>query len=94
MAAMLGTDDEMYADASSPDAQPLFHALISIAPVSDFRYYDTIWTERYMGTPQENDAVELAWEDDWRLCAVAFTYTYQGVFPIGVRLGGFGLGVG
>jgi len=27
---------------------------ISVAPVTDWRLYDTIYTERYMGTPQEN----------------------------------------
>lgn len=27
---------------------------VSVAPVSNFRFYDTIWTERYMGLPQEN----------------------------------------
>jgi len=32
----------------------LFKAGISVAPVSDWRYYDTIYTERYMWTPQEN----------------------------------------
>lgn len=31
-----------------------FKAGVSVAPVSDFRFYDTIWTERYMGLPQEN----------------------------------------
>jgi dipeptidyl-peptidase-4 len=32
----------------------LFKAGISVAPVADMRYYDTIYTERYMWTPQEN----------------------------------------
>ena len=27
---------------------------MSVAPVSDQRYYDTIYQERYMGLPQEN----------------------------------------
>ncbi|MCH7664119.1 MAG: S9 family peptidase, partial [Chloroflexi bacterium] len=31
-----------------------FKTGISVAPVSDFHLYDTIWTERYMGLPQEN----------------------------------------
>jgi len=29
---------------------------ISVAPVTDFRNYDTIWTERYMGLLLENEA--------------------------------------
>jgi dipeptidyl-peptidase-4 len=32
----------------------LFKAGISVAPVSDWKLYDTIYTERYMHTPQEN----------------------------------------
>jgi dipeptidyl-peptidase-4 len=32
----------------------LFKAGIAVAPVSDWRYYDTIYTERFMWTPQEN----------------------------------------
>jgi dipeptidyl-peptidase-4 len=31
-----------------------FKAGIAGAAVSDFRFYDTIWTERYMDTPQQN----------------------------------------
>jgi len=31
-----------------------FSTGVAVAPVSDFRLYDTIWTERYMGLPQEN----------------------------------------
>ena len=33
---------------------PHFKTGIAVAPVSDFRFYDTIWTERYMGLPDEN----------------------------------------
>jgi dipeptidyl aminopeptidase len=29
---------------------------IAVAPVTDWRYYDTIYTERYMGTLEENEA--------------------------------------
>jgi dipeptidyl-peptidase-4 len=34
----------------------LFKAAMSVAPVADFRLYDTIYTERFMWTPQENAA--------------------------------------
>jgi dipeptidyl-peptidase-4 len=29
---------------------------IAVAPVTNWRFYDTIYTERYMRTPQENPA--------------------------------------
>lgn len=32
----------------------VFKAAIAVAPVSDWHFYDTIYTERYMGTPQDN----------------------------------------
>ncbi len=32
----------------------VFSAAIAVAPVTSWRYYDTIYTERYMRTPQEN----------------------------------------
>ncbi len=32
----------------------VFAAAIAVAPVTSWRYYDTIYTERYMRTPQEN----------------------------------------
>ena len=36
------------------NASDVFKAGVSIAPVSDWRLYDTAYTERYMGRPQDN----------------------------------------
>jgi dipeptidyl-peptidase-4 len=36
------------------NAADIFKAGIAVAPVSDWRLYDTIYTERYMGRPQDN----------------------------------------
>ena len=33
---------------------PIFRTAISVAPVSDWRFYDSIYTERFMWTPQDN----------------------------------------
>lgn len=41
-----------YAMFNSPD---VFKAGIAVAPVTDWRLYDTIYTERYMGRPQDNE---------------------------------------
>ncbi len=35
---------------------PHFKVGIAVAPVTDFRWYDTIWTERYMGLLSGNEA--------------------------------------
>ena len=32
----------------------LYHTGVSVAPVPDMRYYDSIYQERYMGTPAKN----------------------------------------
>ena len=32
----------------------VFKSAIAVAPVSNWRFYDNIYTERYMRTPQEN----------------------------------------
>ena len=32
----------------------VFNLAIAVAPVTSWRFYDTIYTERYMTTPQEN----------------------------------------
>lgn len=32
-----------------------YAAAVAIAPVTDWRYYDTVYTERYMLTPQQNE---------------------------------------
>ncbi len=40
----------------SGDGPTTFNAGIAVAPVTDWRFYDTIYTERYMSTPQNNEA--------------------------------------
>lgn len=37
-------------------ANDVFKMAIAVAPVTSWRFYDTIYTERYMTTPQENPA--------------------------------------
>ncbi len=36
------------------DASAVFKAGVAVAPVVDWRYYNTVYTERYMRTPNEN----------------------------------------
>jgi dipeptidyl-peptidase-4 len=38
------------------NAADVFKAGVAVAPVSDWRLYDTTYTERYMGKPQDNAA--------------------------------------
>lgn len=37
-------------------SQGVFRSGVAIAPVTDYRYYDSVYTERYMRTPQQNEA--------------------------------------
>ena len=39
---------------SMSEGRPVFAAGVAIAPPTNWRFYDTIYTERYMRTPQEN----------------------------------------
>ncbi len=36
------------------EGRPVFCCGVAVAPVTDWRYYDSAYTERYMRTPQEN----------------------------------------
>ena len=39
---------------SMSEGRPVFCCGVAVAPPTNFRYYDTIYTERFMRTPQEN----------------------------------------
>jgi dipeptidyl-peptidase-4 len=54
--------------------QGTFAAAVSGAPVTDWRLYDTFYTERYMQTPQEN-------EDGYEASSV-FPYLSNATFPL------------
>lgn len=38
----------------SLDAEKVFKVKMSVAPVTDWRLYDSVYTERYMGLPSQN----------------------------------------
>lgn len=41
---------------SMSEGRPVFKAGVAVAPPTNWKYYDTIYTERFMRTPQENAA--------------------------------------
>jgi dipeptidyl-peptidase 4 len=54
---VFGTSYGGYVSAMALLRHPdLFHAGAAMSPVTDWKHYDTIYTERYMWTPQENEA--------------------------------------
>lgn len=46
-----GGANTLYCVLNSPGT---WHAAVAGAPVTDWHYYDTIWTERYLDRPQDN----------------------------------------
>ncbi|MGD9488215.1 MAG: S9 family peptidase [Calditrichaceae bacterium] len=57
---------------SMTKASDYFKAGVAVAPVSDFRLYDTIYTERYLGLPSMNEA---GYDSS---SALSFTDRYKG----------------
>jgi len=54
---IFGTSYGGYASALALFRYPdVFHAAVAMSPVTHWKHYDTIYTERYMATPQENPA--------------------------------------
>ena len=41
---------------SMSEGRGVFRAGVAIAPVTSYRFYDSVYTERYMRTPNENSA--------------------------------------
>jgi dipeptidyl-peptidase-4 len=41
---------------SMSEGRPVFKCGVAVAPPTSWRYYDTVYTERFMRTPQENSA--------------------------------------
>ena len=39
---------------SMSEGRPVFRAGVAVAPPTNWKYYDSIYSERYMRTPQEN----------------------------------------
>ena len=39
---------------SMSEGRPVFKAGVAVAPPTNWKFYDTIYTERYMRTPKEN----------------------------------------
>lgn len=41
---------------ATADEKNVFAAAVAVAPVTDWRYYDTVYAERFMLTPQQNES--------------------------------------